>query len=246
MQHMRRWWRPSLDLGRRPMSRAQSTPRARISMRSKTVVRELRPRRALDLGTGGGHVVLPDGAVGGGSGRGRSLARHAGGGGGDRARERGSATSRPSRRRRSACPSRTATFDFLGCRYSAHHWRDLDGGLREARRVLEGRRAGRVHRRLRTRVALLDTHLQAIELLRDTSHVRNRTAAEWLDALARAGFSGASMPDLAATHGLSSLDCTHAHAGEQRSRHSGPAAGGCGGDHDALRHRGRTGRSCST
>lgn len=37
--------------------------------------------------------------------------------------------------------------------------------------------------------ALLDTHLQAIELLRDTSHLRNRTAGEWLAALGWAGFA---------------------------------------------------------
>jgi hypothetical protein len=37
--------------------------------------------------------------------------------------------------------------------------------------------------------ALLDTHLQAIELLRDHSHVRNYTCAQWLGALARAGFA---------------------------------------------------------
>jgi hypothetical protein len=38
-------------------------------------------------------------------------------------------------------------------------------------------------------VPLLDTHLQSLELLRDTSHVRNYTLAEWSDALARAGFT---------------------------------------------------------
>ena len=36
---------------------------------------------------------------------------------------------------------------------------------------------------------LLDTHLQAVELLRDTSHVRNRTLAEWTSALELAGFA---------------------------------------------------------
>ena len=36
---------------------------------------------------------------------------------------------------------------------------------------------------------LCDTHLQTIELLRDISHVRNYTAAAWLDALAEAGFT---------------------------------------------------------
>ena len=35
--------------------------------------------------------------------------------------------------------------------------------------------------------ALADTHLQAIELLRDTSHVRNRSASQWRTLLAQAG-----------------------------------------------------------
>ncbi|HEY4276261.1 MAG TPA: hypothetical protein VGM68_12305, partial [Rhizomicrobium sp.] len=34
-----------------------------------------------------------------------------------------------------------------------------------------------------------DTHLQSVELLRDTSHVRNYTLAEWTAALARAGLT---------------------------------------------------------
>ena len=33
---------------------------------------------------------------------------------------------------------------------------------------------------------VLDTHLQAVEVLRDASHVRNYSVAEWLSALARA------------------------------------------------------------
>lgn len=35
---------------------------------------------------------------------------------------------------------------------------------------------------------LFDTHLQAVELLRDTSHVRDYSVAEWIAALAAAGF----------------------------------------------------------
>ncbi|HTU61111.1 MAG TPA: hypothetical protein VMF89_21805, partial [Polyangiales bacterium] len=42
---------------------------------------------------------------------------------------------------------------------------------------------------------MLDTHLQGIELLRDPSHVRDYTAAEWCAALTRAGFQ------VQATHG---------------------------------------------
>ncbi len=36
--------------------------------------------------------------------------------------------------------------------------------------------------------AALDTHLQSLELLRDTSHVRDYAPGEWLSALVRAGF----------------------------------------------------------
>jgi hypothetical protein len=35
---------------------------------------------------------------------------------------------------------------------------------------------------------LFDTHLQSIELLRDHSHVRDYTSAQWLDTLGRSGF----------------------------------------------------------
>ena len=33
-------------------------------------------------------------------------------------------------------PFPNASFDFVLCRFTAHHWQDLDAGLREARRVL--------------------------------------------------------------------------------------------------------------
>ncbi|SEQ53156.1 hypothetical protein SAMN05216548_105138 [Faunimonas pinastri] len=38
------------------------------------------------------------------------------------------------------------------------------------------------------RPPLLDTYLQAVELLRDTSHARDYSAAEWQAALGRCGF----------------------------------------------------------
>jgi hypothetical protein len=38
---------------------------------------------------------------------------------------------------------------------------------------------------------VLDTHLQAIELLRDPSHVRDHTTDQWLAMLAAAGFQAA-------------------------------------------------------
>jgi hypothetical protein len=36
---------------------------------------------------------------------------------------------------------------------------------------------------------LVDTHLQAMELLRDPGHVRNRTCAEWRECIRAAGFT---------------------------------------------------------
>ena len=85
-----------------------------------------------------------------------------------------------------ALPFADASFDFVLCRFSAHHWQDMEAGLRQARRVL--RPGG--HAVFIDTVApadpVLDTHLQTIELLRDRSHVRNYTVAEWIAALSRA------------------------------------------------------------
>jgi ubiquinone/menaquinone biosynthesis C-methylase UbiE len=85
-------------------------------------------------------------------------------------------------------PFPDASFDFVLSRYSAHHWGDLDAGLRETWRVLRpGGMAGFADVVSPGR-ARLDTWLQTLELLRDPSHVRNRSRAEWEEALARAGF----------------------------------------------------------
>jgi SAM-dependent methyltransferase len=86
-------------------------------------------------------------------------------------------------------PFEDETFDFVASRFSAHHWRDFDAGLREARRTLKrGGRAAFVDVYAPGQ-ALFDTHLQAIELLRDHSHVRDYTSAQWLDTLGRSGFA---------------------------------------------------------
>lgn len=80
-------------------------------------------------------------------------------------------------------------FDLVCTRFSAHHWADLSRGLAEMRRVL--RPGGRliVIDIVAPAAPLLDTHLQAVELLRDPSHVRNHSIAEWTDRLGRIGVS---------------------------------------------------------
>jgi ubiquinone/menaquinone biosynthesis C-methylase UbiE len=84
-------------------------------------------------------------------------------------------------------PFEDASFDVVLSRYSAHHWRDFAGGLREAARVLKpGGVAGFVDA-VAPGTALRDTFFQAIEMLRDPSHVRDYARAEWEAGLAEAG-----------------------------------------------------------
>jgi ubiquinone/menaquinone biosynthesis C-methylase UbiE len=84
-------------------------------------------------------------------------------------------------------PFEDKSFDYVLSRYSAHHWHDFDAGLREAARVLKpGGTAGFADAVSPGR-PLLDTHIQAIELLRDPSHVRNYSPSEWQAAMIRAG-----------------------------------------------------------
>src|SRR5499433_950236 len=86
-------------------------------------------------------------------------------------------------------PFPDASFDVVLSRYSAHHWRDFEAGLRETARILKpGGIAGFVDA-VSPGAPLLDTYLQGIELLRDLSHVRDYSRAEWESALVRAGLT---------------------------------------------------------
>jgi ubiquinone/menaquinone biosynthesis C-methylase UbiE len=78
-------------------------------------------------------------------------------------------------------------FDFVASRYSAHHWSDVGRALREVRRVLKPGGTAAFIDVIAPGTPLLDTHLQAVELLRDTSHVRDYSAAEWLRLVGEAG-----------------------------------------------------------
>lgn len=153
---------------------------------------ESRATDALDLGCGGGHVAY-------------RLAAHA-------ARvtasdlssemlaavtatagERGLANIATQKAPAEALPFADGAFDFLACRFTAHHWRDFPGGLREARRVLAKGRPALFVDGIAAESALFDTHLQAVELLRDPSHVRDYRPSEWLAALGTAGFEVRSL-----------------------------------------------------
>ena len=84
-------------------------------------------------------------------------------------------------------PFADGAFDCVLSRYSAHHWRDFDAGLREAARVLRPGGVVGIVDSVSVGSALLDTWLQAVELLRDPSHVRSRSRPEWEAAIVRAG-----------------------------------------------------------
>jgi SAM-dependent methyltransferase len=87
-----------------------------------------------------------------------------------------------------ALPFPDAHFELALSRYSAHHWHDVPAALREVRRVLkEGARMLLIDTS-GGETPLLDTHLQTIELLRDPSHIRNYSAAEWMAMFREAGF----------------------------------------------------------
>ncbi len=156
------------------------------------IVRDAAPHTALDLGCGGGHVAYV-------------LARHAKTvTATDLSHEMLAAVAATARDKAlpnietvaapvEDLPFDNGAFDFLACRYSAHHWRDFEGGLRQARRVLKPGAQAVFIDAYAPRTALLDTHLQAVELLRDPSHARNYSAAEWTASLARAGFAVCAM-----------------------------------------------------
>jgi SAM-dependent methyltransferase len=80
-------------------------------------------------------------------------------------------------------------FDMVISRFSTHHWQDMEAGLRQARRVLAAGGRALFIDTIAPPAPVLDTHLQAVELLRDASHIRNYTLAAWIAALARAGFT---------------------------------------------------------
>jgi ubiquinone/menaquinone biosynthesis C-methylase UbiE len=154
----------------------------------EALVAGAKPARALDMGCGGGHVAY-------------LLAKHAAevaavdlsadmlAAVARTAEAKGLSNIRTQQASVEKQPFADGEFDFVVSRYSAHHWHDFEGGLREARRVSKPGAPAVFLDVFTPGVALLDTHLQSLELLRDTSHVRNYTLAEWSASLARAGFA---------------------------------------------------------
>ena len=147
-----------------------------------------RPRRALDMGCGGGHVsfqVAPYAsevvAYDLSADMLNAVKTEAG--------VRGLANISTQQGSVEKLPFADGSFDFVATRYSAHHWHNIQAGLAEARRVLAPGGRAIFADSASPGTPLLDTHLQALELLRDPSHVRSYSIAEWMEMLRGAGFA---------------------------------------------------------
>lgn len=146
------------------------------------------PARLLDLGCGGGHVSFTAapfvGEVVAYDLSDAMLAAVRG-----EAARRGLANITTTQGVAESLPFPDAAFDAVASRYSAHHWRSLEAGLAEARRVLkEGGRAVFMDVMAPDWPAA-DSFLQTVELLRDPSHGRDFSRAEWEQRLRAAGFA---------------------------------------------------------
>ncbi|MCJ2123713.1 class I SAM-dependent methyltransferase [Methylobacterium sp. J-077] len=152
------------------------------------LVRAMPGARVLDLGCGGGHVAFAAASAGAAvtaydlsAEMLAAVTAEAGRRGLDRIETRQGAAE--------TLPFPDAAFDAVLTRYSAHHWRDVPAALAEARRVLKPDGLLVVCDAVAPEEPLLDTHLQAVELLRDPSHVRDYRVSEWRRMLEIAGFA---------------------------------------------------------
>lgn len=86
-----------------------------------------------------------------------------------------------------------ASFDLVTSRYSAHHYPHPLAALREFARVLKPGGSLLLVDVVSPDEPAQDTFLNAIELLRDPSHVRDHTIEQWLRMLAATGFTGEAL-----------------------------------------------------
>ncbi len=105
------------------------------------------------------------------------------------AAERGSSRIEVRQGSAESLPFAAGSFNLVGTRYSAHHWRRLEVAVRDMYRVLAPGGHMLIIDTLGAEGALTDTYMQAMELLRDVSHVRNRSVTEWRSLLGLAGLS---------------------------------------------------------
>jgi ubiquinone/menaquinone biosynthesis C-methylase UbiE len=150
--------------------------------RAKSLVAKEAPCQALDIGCGGGHLsytlaphVRRMVALDPSPGMLATVSRTGA--------ARGLSQLETRLGKAESLPFPDAAFALVCTRYSAHHWTRLEAAVREMGRVLAPGGHALVIDVLGHEDPLVDTFLQSIELLRDPSHVRNRSATEWRSLL---------------------------------------------------------------
>ena len=86
-----------------------------------------------------------------------------------------------------ALPFADGSFDVAVSRYAAHHFADPLGALREVRRVLKPGGRWLLVDVVSPPQPMADTLLNAVEILRDPSHVRDHSVQQWLELCVQAG-----------------------------------------------------------
>ena len=156
------------------------------AMRAEVELRK--PAAVLDLGCGGGHVSFTASPFAGAvaaydlsTDMLAAVAAEAGRRGLDNiVTQQGSAE---------RLPFADASFDMVMSRYSAHHWGSVPTALDEAFRVARPSATLVFADIVAPTQAVNDTFLQSFEMLRDPSHVRDYSVAEWQTMIGRAGFT---------------------------------------------------------
>ena len=90
-------------------------------------------------------------------------------------------------------PFPDASFDLVTSRYSAHHYPHPHTALAEFARVLKPGGAFLLVDVVAPEPPAQDTFLNAIELLRDPSHVRDHTVEQWRRMIDAAGFAAEAL-----------------------------------------------------
>ncbi|MBI2764487.1 MAG: methyltransferase domain-containing protein [Chloroflexi bacterium] len=88
-----------------------------------------------------------------------------------------------------ALPFAPGEFDIVTSRFSAHHYANPQAALSEAARVLKPGGKFLLVDCVAPEDPALDTFLNTFEFLRDTSHVRDWRASEWVRMLQAEGFA---------------------------------------------------------
>lgn len=87
-----------------------------------------------------------------------------------------------------ALPLPDASVECIACRYAAHHFSSLPQAIKEWMRVLKPGGRLIISDTIAPEEPELDAFANEIELLRDSSHIRNHRISEWLLLLQEVGF----------------------------------------------------------